>query len=104
MNPIEPKGDVLYEDNFADLANWCVEGLVTGVTIIDGALRLDCTGSRQGGVGCMAFCRRDFPDRIAVDYDGIAGGFAVRFSTSPGSGAYTDSREAIPTRWFLEWI
>ncbi len=34
-----------------------------------GVLCLDCTGSQQGGVGCQAFCRHNFPDGIAVEYD-----------------------------------
>jgi hypothetical protein len=33
-----------------------------------GVMRLECIGSQQGGAGCMAFCREEFPDHIAVEY------------------------------------
>jgi len=100
MQPIEPKGDVLYEDGFHDLDEWHGEGLVTGVTLTDGALRLDCTGSRQGQVGCMAFCRRDFPDRIAVDYDlfvETANGLIITFVAMRGL-AGEDAITGVPAR------
>jgi hypothetical protein len=32
-------------------------------------MRIECIGSQQGGPGCQAFCRRDFPDGIALEYD-----------------------------------
>jgi len=70
MDKIVPKGEILYEDRFENLDNWHPEGLVQGVTLFEpGVIRLDCTGSRQGGPGCMAFCRQDFPDNICVEYD-----------------------------------
>jgi hypothetical protein len=34
-----------------------------------GPLRLECVGSQQGGAGAHAFCLKDFPDGIAVEYD-----------------------------------
>jgi hypothetical protein len=70
MAKIEPTGDVLFHDNFEDLENWHAEGLVSGLSVTgDGGMRLDCTGSQQGGVGCMAFARPDFPDGIAIEYE-----------------------------------
>lgn len=70
MEKMVPKGKVIFEDNFENLDNWHPEGHVQGVTLVEkGMMRLDCTGSKQGGVGCMAFCKKDFPDRICVEYD-----------------------------------
>jgi hypothetical protein len=70
---IVPHGDVLFADDFTgDLWGWHHEGTGT-VGIVQSetalALRLDCTGSVQGGAGCHAFCRTDFPDHIALEYD-----------------------------------
>ncbi len=40
------------------------------MTLVEpGVMRLDCTGSKQGGQGCMAFCKKDFPDNICVEFD-----------------------------------
>jgi len=67
---IEGTGDMIYQDNFANLDNWHFEGLVSGVTNpLPGVMRLDCSGSKQGEAGCMSFCRRDFPDNINIEYD-----------------------------------
>jgi hypothetical protein len=61
---------IIYQDDFKNLDNWHFEGLVDGVTNPEpGIMRLDCTGSKQNGVGCMAFCKRDFPDNIKLEYD-----------------------------------
>ena len=66
---IQPSGEVLFADDFtSDLSNWHHEGLGEASIIEPGLLRLDCTGSRQGAEGCMLFCRKDFPDQIAVSY------------------------------------
>jgi hypothetical protein len=68
---IEPKGKVLFEENFENLDNWRHEG--GGRLVLDdeqpGTLRLECVGSGQGRQGTQAFCLRDFPDGIAVEYD-----------------------------------
>ncbi len=67
---VQPRGNVLFEDDLrSGLDNWHHEG--TGKLSIPkpGVMLLDCTGSRQGGPGCQAFCRRDFPDGIALEYD-----------------------------------
>lgn len=68
---IEPGGAVLFEEPFKDLANWRHEG--RGELKLDagepGVMRLECIGSRQGAAGCQAFCVKDFPDHIAIEYD-----------------------------------
>jgi hypothetical protein len=68
---IEPKGKVLLEEKFENLDNWRHEG--GGAMKLDGqekgTLRLECVGSQQGGAGAHAFCLKDFPDVIAVEYD-----------------------------------
>lgn len=70
MEKIVPQGRLICEEHFQDLGNWHVEGLAEGAGIVaPGVLRLDCSGSRQGGPGCMAFCTQDFPDNICVEYD-----------------------------------
>ena len=67
---IVPRGAVIFEDNFRNLDNWHPEGAISGVSVPEqGIMRLDCTGSQQGGVGCMSFCRKDFPDSICIEYD-----------------------------------
>ena len=58
---LEPTGPILFEDDFkGDLSNWYHEG--TGKMLLKepGAMRLECTSSRQGAAGCQAFCRLDF--------------------------------------------
>ncbi len=63
-------GNMIYQDNFENLDNWHFEGLVEGVTNPQpGIMRLDCSGSKQGGAGCMSFCKQDFPDNISIEYD-----------------------------------
>jgi hypothetical protein len=68
---IEPKGKVLFEEKFANLDGWRHEG--GGEMKLDkeepGTLRLECVGSAQGKVGAQAFCLKDFPDGVAVEYD-----------------------------------
>ena len=68
---IEPKGNVLYEEKFADLKSWRHEGGHKLLLDKDepGALRLECIGSGQGKKGTQAFCLTDFPDGIAVEFD-----------------------------------
>jgi hypothetical protein len=67
--PLAPRGETLFEEAFTNLDGWYHEG--SGKILIEspGTMRLSLTGSRQGGVGCHAFCRRDFPDNIAVEFD-----------------------------------
>ena len=61
---------VLFEDKFKNLDNWHLEGLKEGISVKDGELRLDCK-SKMGMHGAMAFCKQDFPDNIAIEYDFI---------------------------------
>lgn len=66
---LEPQGRILFEENFKDLGDWHHEG--TGRIFISepGILRIECIGSQQGAVGAQAFCRQNFPDSIAIEYD-----------------------------------
>ena len=68
-NTVQPK-KILFEEDFFTLENWHKEGFIDGVSIPQpGLLRMDCTGSAQGGTGAMAFCKQDFPDNIALEFD-----------------------------------
>jgi hypothetical protein len=67
---VEPKGEVLFEESFEDLKQWRHEG--GHRLLIDkkaGALQLECIGSAQGKRGTQAFCLKDFPDHVAVEFD-----------------------------------
>ena len=67
---IQPHGEALFEDRFdGDLGAWHHEGTGTVTIPGPGTMLLDCTGSHQGGPGCQAFCLRDFPDGICVQYN-----------------------------------
>ena len=68
-DPIMPKGGVLYEDNFENLKNWHHEGCGNLTQPEAGIMQINCLGSKQGSEGCMAFCRKDFPDNISVEYE-----------------------------------
>ncbi len=59
---------VLFDDRFVNLDRWQLEGKTEGASIKDGELRLDCK-SKMGMHGVMAFCKQDFPDDIAIDFD-----------------------------------
>lgn len=87
---LEPQGGVLFEDDFrSGLSSWHHEGGGTVTIPEPGCMVLDCTGSRQGGVGCMAFCREDFPDGIAVEYDLLldkSNGLVITFVAMRGLG------------------
>ncbi len=60
---------LLFHDPFIRLDHWHHEGDGNLVLVEPGVMRIECVGGTQGGVGCMAFCREDFPDGIAVEYD-----------------------------------
>ena len=85
---IEPKGEVLFEDDFrSGLDNWHHEGTGLISSPEPGVMLLDCTGSHQGGRGCQAFCRRDFPDGIAVEYELLvreSNGLVITFAAMRG--------------------
>src|SRR5258708_5464674 len=59
---------LLLEENFENLDRWHLEGLTDGASVAGGELRLDCK-SKMGMHGVMAFCKQDFPDDIAIEYD-----------------------------------
>jgi Domain of unknown function (DUF1961) len=61
-------GKVLFEEKFENLDHWTLEGLTDGASVKDRELRLDCK-SKMGMHGVMAFCKQDFPDDIAIDFD-----------------------------------
>lgn len=71
---MQPRGRMLFDGSFASgLAAWRHEG-IGRLAVVERedrrrALRLDCTGSQQGGAGCHAFCMHDFPDGISLEYD-----------------------------------
>ncbi len=60
---------IIFQDQFCNLDNWHCEGAGRIFIPESGIMRLECVGSKQGGVGTMAFCRKDFPDAIAVEYE-----------------------------------
>ncbi len=69
MALIEPAGKVLHEERFLNLDTWYHEGQGELKLDAPGTLRLEILGSKQGAEGSMAFCRTDFPDHIALEYD-----------------------------------
>lgn len=66
---IKPQGQVLFQEDFKDLSNWDHEGVGRAYIAEPGVLRLECVGSQQGGAGSQVFCRQDFPDHIAIEFD-----------------------------------
>ena len=63
------KPTVLFEESFKNLDRWHLEGKTEGASIVDGGwLRLDCK-SKMGMHGVMAFCKQDFPDNVAIEFD-----------------------------------
>ena len=92
--------EVLFSDPFVKLKNWHKEGVGKLAIVEPGVLRIECVGSRQGGVGCMAFCRKDFPDGIAVEYDLVvkeSDGLAIAFLAMQGRKG-EDMIKDLPTR------
>ncbi len=61
--------DIIFCEKFENLKNWHKEGAGNVKIKEPGVLRIECVGSEQGGVGCMAFCRTDFPDHVAFEYE-----------------------------------
>src|SRR5437762_12588992 len=60
---------MLFQEPFINLNDWHLEGQTDRITIASpGELRLACR-SKMGQIGAMAFCRRDFPDHVAIEYD-----------------------------------
>ena len=104
VNPlIEPKGKALFEEKFEALDSWRHEG--GGAMKLDekepGTLRLECVGSSQGKAGAQAFCLKDFPDGIAVEYDLkvlTKNGLAITFLAMKGSKGEDLFAPALPKR------
>ncbi len=83
-----------------NLTQWHTEGAGQVTIRPDGAMRIVCDGSWQGGVGCMAFCRQDFPDGIAVEYDLLvheSNGLVITFLAMQGLGG-EDMITELPPR------
>jgi hypothetical protein len=102
-------GGIIYKDNFTNLDNWHLEGFTQGISIPEqGILRLDSTGSRQGGVGAMAFCEVEFPDDIAIEYDlnvKAQNGLIITFVAMQGLGGQ-DAITGVPQRegYFADYV
>jgi hypothetical protein len=105
---VVPQGKVLFEERFENLAGWHLEGNTNRISIMPGGgLRIDCTGSAQGGIGAHAICRRDFPDRIALSYDLFVetrNGLLITFLALRGTNG-ADAIAGVPPRegWFREY-
>ena len=99
FNASEPR--VLLAERFVSLDAWHLEGLVGGVTLVAPAeLRLACEGSKQGSVGAMAFCKTDFPDNIAIEYDLVVenhSGLLITFIAMRGVNG-EDAITGVPPR------
>jgi len=98
---IVARGPVLVEEDFENLDNWHLEGHVEGVSQPEpGVLRLDCTGSQQGGIGVHAFYKEDLPDNIAIEYTMYAesnNGLLITFFAMQGVGG-EDALTELPPR------
>jgi hypothetical protein len=91
---------VLIGNVFDSLDRWQLEGAVDGVTLRSGAMRLDCTGSKQGGVGAMAFLKQELPDNIAIEYDLVVEnhfGLLITFVAMQGVNG-EDALTGVPRR------
>ncbi|MFC2125758.1 DUF1961 family protein [Bacteroidota bacterium] len=60
--------ELLYSDDFENLSNWQHEGIGALDQPDTNLLQLNCIGAKQGAAGCMAFCKKDFPDSIIIEY------------------------------------
>ena len=92
--------EVLFYDLFVNLDHWHLEGSKTVSISEPGTMRLACIGSKQGSVGCHAFCREDFPDGIAVEYDLLVherNGLVITFVAMRGLNG-EDMIEDLPAR------
>lgn len=85
-------GRLLFEDDFADLRNWSVEGTGTAA-VEDGTFVWDCSGTREG----TAWCRKAFdgPTRVTYEVQVLEGRNNINFFAyaqvdlkAPRTGAY----------------
>jgi hypothetical protein len=93
----------LHADDFASFDNWHHEGGGQIARGPDGAMRLHCFGSRQGGPGCMAFFRPNLPDSVAFEYDIIVrshGGLVINYFAIRGLNGedLIDDVDKLPPR------
>jgi hypothetical protein len=90
----------LFEEHFKNLDAWHLEGKTEGASIVNGnELRLDCK-SKMGFHGVMAFCKDDFPDNIAIDFDFICekhNGLFITFIAMTGTYG-EDAITGVPKR------
>ena len=61
-------GSTLLHDRFTTTDGWHHEGIGKLSLPEPGVMELVCEGSVQGGEGCMAFSRQDFPDSITLEF------------------------------------
>jgi hypothetical protein len=91
---------VLFQEKFDNLDRWHLEGKTDGASVLPGGqLRLDCK-SKMGYEGVMAFCRQDFPDDIAIEYDFLCekhNGLFITFVAMKGVNG-EDAITGVPPR------
>jgi hypothetical protein len=99
-NGVAMQSGVLFQERFDNLDRWHLEGKAEGASIVPGGqLRLDCK-SKMGQEGVMAFCRRDFPDNIAIEYDFLCekhNGLFITFLAMKGVNG-EDAITGVPPR------
>lgn len=81
------KGTLIYQDSFKNLSNWHHEGIGFLSQPQKNIMQINCVGSAQGGAGCMAFCKKEFPDSIIIEYDLrvlTTNGLVINFIASQG--------------------
>ena len=110
MTPItEATGEILYQEKFSNgLEQWHHEGAGEITQPESGIMQLNCIGSAQGGAGCHAFCRQDFPDDIALSFDLrilTSNGLLITFLALQGLNG-EDAIEGLPPRegYFREYV
>ncbi|MHC4873944.1 MAG: DUF1961 family protein [Planctomycetota bacterium] len=102
--PIEYKvKEELYSDNFENLDNWHHEGTGTVELLGGRGMKMDCSGSVQGGPGCMAFFRPTLPDCISYEYDIkilSQGGLVINYIAIRGLGGedLIEDMDKLPLR------
>ena len=99
---------LLYGDDFQTVDNWYTEGLDTVYPDGNGAMRIECIGSKQGGIGCHAFCKLDFPDNIIIEYNLLvseSNGLVITFIGMRGLGG-EDLIDDLPRRegYFRDYV
>jgi hypothetical protein len=88
--PAAPR--LLFEDDFADLRHWSIEGTGSGAAV-DGTLLWDCSGTREGSAWCRT--RFEGPTRVSYEVQVLEGrnninffGYAPVDLSAQRSGAY----------------